>query len=294
MSMATSTGRARASEPAWVTVISDDQATRRPDHVVGEEPLEIRVQSRDAEADVLGVTMRTPGNDFELAVGFLLSEGVLTRQEDVLSVRYCQLSEGTPQQYNQVTVACVCPVELKGRRRTSTVTSSCGICGTSSLEQLEGRCPRPQTDQQIDARILVGLPDLLRPRQRVFERTGGLHAAGLFDYAGEVVATREDVGRHNAVDKLIGWAALERRLPLSAIALVVSGRVSFEIVQKAAVAGISTVVAVSAPTSLAVLTAQRLGMTLVAFVRGGRANVYAGVERVRTNVEGGGVEVKNS
>jgi len=263
-----------------ITALDGDRRTQRPDHVVGEEPLEIRLGGPGQTPEPVAVTMRTPGNDFELAVGFLLAEGLLGDQRDLRAVRYCQLPDGEPQLYNIVTVTTRAPVDLDDRRRSVTVSASCGICGTATLEQLEDRCPAIAPGEPIEARVLTGLPDRLREHQRVFERTGGLHAAGLYDHTGRMLAVREDVGRHNAVDKLVGWAAMERRLPLSAAVLVVSGRVSFEIIQKAAVGGIPIVVAVSAPSSLAVATARQLGMTLACFVRGGRANLYSAPERV--------------
>jgi FdhD protein len=263
-----------------VTVLDGDRRRQRADQVVGEEPLEIRLGGPGQTAAPIAVTMRTPGHDFELAVGFLLSEGLLEDQEELSAVRYCDLPGGEPQRYNIVTVASRRPFDAEGRQRRLTVSASCGICGTASLEALEGRCPAVGPGEPIEAKVLIELPDELRRHQRVFERTGGVHAAGLYDPTGRMLAVREDVGRHNAVDKLVGWAAMQRRLPLASSVLVVSGRVSFEIIQKAAVGGITTVVAVSAPSSLAVTTARQLGMTLAGFVRGGRANLYAGSHRV--------------
>lgn len=224
--------------------------------------------------------MRTPGHDFELAVGFFLTEGLLGDQHDVASVRYCDLPEEGVQRYNVVTVTSRRAVTVGDRRRGSVMSSSCGICGTASLEDLEGRCPPVGDGASIRPEVLTRLPELLRRHQLVFDQTGGLHAAGLFDVSGSVLAVREDIGRHNAVDKLVGWAALSGRLPLETSALAVSGRVSFEVVQKAAVAGIPILVAVSAPSSLAVATASALGMTLAGFVRESRANLYAAPWRV--------------
>jgi FdhD protein len=272
--------RAKPAERTWVTEVDAAGHRRKPDQVVGEEPLEIRVTWPDHEPETLAVTMRTPGHDFELAAGFLLSEGVVTGSSDVRALRYCDLPVDDAQRYNIVTVHLGAPTDLGSRRRTSTVTSSCGICGTASLDALADRCGPVAAAPYLDAVTLLGLPERLREGQRLFDRTGGVHAAGLFSADGERLLVREDVGRHNAVDKLIGWAALDRRLPLCGVVLVVSGRVSFEVVQKAAVAGIGAVVAVSAPTSLAVHTARRIGMTLAGFVRNGRANVYAGTERI--------------
>jgi FdhD protein len=272
--------RARPAESVLVTTLGPDGQTTVPDLVVGEEPMEIRVGGPGVRALPVAVTMRTPGDDFELAVGFLLAEGVLGQQEEIRGVRYCDLPEGDPQHYNVVTVASSRPVDVLARRRASPVSASCGICGTATLEDLGQRCPPVAEGPAVPSAVLLGLPDRLRQHQQVFDRTGGLHAAGLFTPAGDALAVREDIGRHNAVDKLIGWAALQRRLPLSSAVLVVSGRVSFEIVQKAAVAGVAMVVAVSAPSSLAVATAQRLGITLAGFVRAEHANLYTHPERV--------------
>ncbi|MGH2929026.1 MAG: formate dehydrogenase accessory sulfurtransferase FdhD, partial [Solirubrobacteraceae bacterium] len=205
---------------------------------------------------------------------------LLASQSDLRSVRYCDLPENDPQAFNVVTVTSERPVEVGARRRQVTVSASCGVCGTATLEQLQDRCPPVPPGDKIAAELLTTFPARLRERQRIFTQTGGLHAAGLFDTAGSVLAVREDVGRHNAVDKLVGWAAMQHRLPLAGAVLVVSGRVSYEIVQKAAVAGIPMLAAVSAPSSLAVSTAQVLDMTLAAFVREGRANVYAGAWRI--------------
>jgi FdhD protein len=264
-----------------VTVLADGRRSERPDSVVGEEPLEIRVGGPGQDPEAVAVTMRTPGHDFELAVGFLLGEGVLDGQGAVRTVRYCDLPDGDPQRYNVVTVSAGAPVALAGRRRSQAVSAACGVCGTATLDELAGRCPAVPEGVTIEAGVLARLPEQLRRRQRLFDRTGGVHAAGLFSPDGRALAVREDVGRHNAVDKLVGWAALGRRLPLAGAVLCVSGRVSFEIVQKAAVAGISVVAAVSAPSSLAVATAERLGMTLAGFVRTDRANLYSAPWRVR-------------
>jgi FdhD protein len=269
--------RASPVEPVQVTALRPGTRAERPDHVVGEEPLEIRLGSPWSTPEAVAVTMRTPGHDFELAVGFLLAEGLLAGQDDVRTVRYC---EGDPQRYNVVTVTGTHPLDVASRRRTVTVSASCGVCGTATLDQLQGRCPAVPAGVPVEASVLTSLPGQLRDHQRIFEQTGGLHAAGLFEPSGHLMAVREDVGRHNAVDKLVGWAALDRRLPLAEAVLVVSGRVSFEIVQKAAVAGIPTVAAVSAPSSLAVTTARSLGMTLAGFVRGDRANVYSAPWRI--------------
>jgi FdhD protein len=274
------THRAAPVEQVMVTALSAGSRTEHPDHVVGEEPLEIRIGGPSGPAEPVAVTMRTPGHDFELAVGFLLSEGLLAAQSDLCAVKYCDLPEGDPQAFNVVTVVSGRPVDVGARRRQVVVSASCGVCGTATLDELKDRCPSVPTGETLRAEVLTSLPARLRENQRVFTQTGGLHAAGLFDTSGSVLAVREDVGRHNAVDKLVGWAAMQRRLPLASSVLVVSGRVSYEIVQKAAVAGIPVLAAVSAPSSLAVATAQALDMTLAAFVREGRANLYAGAWRI--------------
>jgi FdhD protein len=255
----------------------------RPDRVVTEEPMEIRVQGAGAPAAPLAVTMRTPGHDFELAVGLCRTEGVLRTGSDLAEVRYCLADDGADrveQEYNVVTVALRAPVDLEPHRRALVASASCGLCGKVTLDQVEQECAPVAGGPVLAGSTIVGLPERLRAAQTVFDATGGLHAAGLFSPAGDALAVREDVGRHNAVDKLVGWAVLEDRLPLAGAALVVSGRVSFEIVQKAAVAGVPVIVAVSAPSSLAVAAAQRLGLTLVGFVRDGSANVYSHPARV--------------
>jgi len=272
--------RARPVEPVFVTELRPGSEQRRPDQVVGEEPMEIRVGTAGEEPVAVAVTMRTPGNDFELAVGFLLAEGIVEDPGAVRSVRYCDLPAGDPQRYNVVTVSAPGPTDAVARRRAVAVSASCGVCGTATLEQLDRRCPAVAAGPEVSAAVLLDLPDRLRGQQRLFDRTGGLHGAGLFSATGEPLAVREDIGRHNAVDKLVGWAALQHRLPLDRAVLVVSGRVSYEIVQKAAVAGVPVVVAVSAASSLAVATAEHLGITLAGFVRRDRANVYTHPERV--------------
>ena len=264
----------------WVTQIDPASSTRRSDLLATEEPLEIRVDGRS-----LTVTMRTPGADFELAVGFLYGEGVLRSVDDVVSVRYCV--DAAEQQYNVVTVDLapgVPPLDESLTRNVLT-TSACGVCGTTSLQALHERglgqlAPGPV----VDADVLRSLPQRLAASQPVFDRTGGLHAAALFTGTGDLLAAREDVGRHNAVDKVVGWAVLQDRLPLAEAILVVSGRVGFEIAQKAIAAGVPLVAAVSAPSSLAVSVAAEFGLTLIGFLRGARFSVYAGEERVAAHV----------
>lgn len=247
-----------------------------------EEPMEIRVGAPGADEDqleALAVTMRTPGNDFELATGFVITEGIVDAPESVRAVAYCGLPP-EEQEYNVVTVRVAGDVDLERHRRHVYTTSSCGVCGKSSIDAIEVAVALPPAAGPIADDVLSALPDRLRSRQQWFDETGGLHAAGLFTLDGEAVVVREDVGRHNAVDKVVGWAAQAGRLPLTDHALVVSGRASFEIVQKAAVAGIAIVVAVSAPSSLAIAAAQRFAMTLVGFARGETFNLYAGSERI--------------
>jgi FdhD protein len=251
----------------------------RPDRVVTEEPMEIRVEGPSGLARPLAVTMRTPGHDFELAVGLCRTEGVLQGVADLAEVRYCLAGEAE-QEYNVVTVALRHPVDLEPHRRALAANASCGLCGKVTLDQVEADCPPVGPGPTVAASVLADLPARLRTAQTVFDVTGGLHGAGLFSPGGELRTVREDVGRHNAVDKLVGRAVLDDALPLADSVLVVSGRVSFEIVQKAAVAGIPVVVAVSAASSLAVAAAERLGLTLVGFVRDGTGNVYTHPERV--------------
>jgi FdhD protein len=253
-----------------------------PDILVSEEPLEIRVAGPNQGPETVGITMRTPGNDFELAAGFLLSEGVLRSQDAIRGVAYCTATDQRPstERYNVVTVRAAHPVDVESQRRLFTISSACGVCGRAALDQIE-KCAAPlPPSPPWPIELLVALPDCLLLQQALFSKTGGLHGAGLFDRSGSALAVREDVGRHNAVDKLVGWAGLNRRLPLHECALVVSGRLGFEIVQKAVMAGIPHVVAVSAPSSLAIDLARRAGIAVTAFVRGDRANVYCGDEAV--------------
>ena len=255
----------------------------RPDTLATEEPMEIRLLMGDTKQTV-AVTMRTPGADFELAAGFLYGEGIVKGPEDIAKISYCVDRDlDAAQQYNIVNV------ELRGGHeydlrpleRHFYTTSACGVCGKASLEQLELRgCPVIPPGPEVSAETIYSLPEKLREAQGLFDATGGLHAAALFDPEGNLLALREDVGRHNATDKLVGWALLEGRLPLSDHIVMVSGRSSFEILQKCLTAGVPVVCAISAPSSLAVDVAREFGMTLVGFLRGSRFNVYAGHERV--------------
>lgn len=274
--------RPAATVPATPLVVRDGTSRPRSDVLAAEEPLEIRV-NRDGRDHAISVTMRTPGNDFELAVGFLTTEGVIAGRADVEQVRYC-VGGPTEQEYNIVTVALRPGVEFDEERlkRNFYTASSCGVCGKASLEALDAR-PDPGVPDGpvVDSALVASLPEELLKGQKVFERTGGLHAAGLFAPDGTLEAVREDVGRHNAVDKVVGWMVLEGRFPAGEKILVVSGRASFEIMQKALAAGIPVVAAVSAPSSLAVDVAEEFGMTLAGFVRGDSLNVYAGPQRIR-------------
>jgi FdhD protein len=251
----------------------------RPDGLVTEEPMEIRAGGPGQEAVSVAVTMRTPGHDFELAVGFLFTEGLVSSREEVRSVRYCDLPEGD-QHYNVVTVDLARRYDPEALRRNFAATSSCGVCGKASLEQVHIRCAPVAPGPVVGSSVIAGLPEELRRAQRIFDQTGGLHAAGLFDAGGRLVASREDVGRHNAVDKLAGLSLLAGEVPLGEQILLVSGRISFEIVQKAAVAGIPVICAVSAPSSLGVEAAEGFGQTVVGFLRGSGFNVYSHPERI--------------
>jgi FdhD protein len=271
----------RNQTSAKVVTVHGGVRSERADTLATEEPMEIRAGGPDQEAEAVAVTMRTPGGDFELAVGFLFTEGLIA-PGDVRRVAYCDNLPGEDQRYNVVSVTLERPFEHDRLHRNFYATSSCGICGKAALEDVEVRCQPVAMGTEIDVDVLMTLPDRLRSGQKVFDRTGGLHAAGVFTPDGELVCVREDVGRHNAVDKVIGEQVLAGRLPLAGHVLQVSGRASFEIVQKAAVAGIPIVSAVSAPSSLAVEAGERFGMTIVGFVRDGRCNVYTHPERVRS------------
>jgi FdhD protein len=262
--------------------------TRRPDSLAVEEPLEIRVGPAGSVRVPLAVTMRTPGDDVDLALGFLATEGVIRSAEDVRTAQLCAGAQ-TPNTYNVVDVALApgLPAPATDPSRNFYTTSSCGVCGKASIESVRTRSIFPVAGDTatVDPAVLAGLPDTLRAAQRGFESTGGLHAAGLFTADGTLMVVREDVGRHNAVDKVVGWALREHRLPLAGHVLLVSGRASFELAQKASMAGIPVLAAVSAPSSLAVDLAEEVGLTLVGFLRGSTMNVYAGAERVRTRAE---------
>lgn len=268
---------------AQVRVISAGAVRERTDELATEEPLEIRLLAGGAQKTV-AVTMRTPGHDFELAAGFLFSEGVIGARDEVRRITYCVDPQiDAEQQYNIVTVELARSdlPQMPALERSFFTSSACGVCGKASLEALRLRgCAPPPPGPSISPAALGRLPDRLRGAQGVFQATGGLHAAALFDAGGSLIAIREDVGRHNAMDKLVGWAFLEGALPARDRIVMVSGRASFELLQKTLAAGAPVFCAVSAPSSLAVEVAREFGLTLVGFLRGDRFNVYAGSERV--------------
>ncbi len=271
--------RERPQEAVELWRVEGAEAACVRDAVAVEEPLEIRLAA-GGEERTAALTMRTPGDDAELAAGFLWAEGLIRRREDLVRVTH---AEGDASAGNVVVAELAAPAlpDLAALERHFFATSACGVCGRAGLEALALRgVPAPAAGPAISARVIASLPGALREAQGVFEATGGLHAAALFDPAGRLLAVREDVGRHNALDKVVGWALAEGRLPLSDAVLMVSGRASFEILQKALAAGVPAVCAVSAPSSLAVELARRFGITLIGFLRGDRFNVYSGAERV--------------
>ncbi len=250
------------------------------DVLAAEEPLEIRVNGRS-----LSVTMRTPGDDFDLVAGFLVSEGIIWHQEQLATMRFCAGEDEQGRQTYNVVDAQLAPgvtPPATDLERHVVTSSACGICGTASIDAVtkDSRYSLSEDTMRLDVETLLGLADVLRSKQKLFDRTGGVHAAGLFGPDGELLCLREDVGRHNAVDKVIGWALRENRLPLSATVLQVSGRASFELVQKAFLAGIPVLSAVSAPSSLAVELAETSGLTLAGFSRGEHVNVYTHQNRI--------------
>ncbi|MBK3566817.1 formate dehydrogenase accessory sulfurtransferase FdhD [Streptomyces sp. MBT62] len=278
----------RVTERRKVIRIRDGAVSSRPDTLVAEEPLEIRLNGKP-----LAITMRTPGDDFALAAGFLVSEGVLATAYDLRNIVYCAGAtvDGT-NTYNVVDVRTAPDVVIPDitLERNVYTTSSCGLCGKASLDAVRTTTRWPIADTppvRVEPALLASLPDRLRAAQRVFDRTGGLHAAALFSEEGELLDVREDVGRHNAVDKLVGRALQNGDLPLSRVILLVSGRASFELAQKAVMAGIPVLAAVSAPSSLAVDLAAETGLTLVGFLRGSNMNVYAGEDRIALTAAAG-------
>ena len=267
---------ARVTARRKMVRITADGQIQRPDTLTVEEPLELRVDGRS-----LAVTMRTPGSDIDLAHGFLLSENIIGSAEDVVSARYCAGTDADGQNtYNVLDIQLRTPAPISVRNFLT--SSSCGLCGKAALDEVRtsSRFPPPAGGPLLDPAVLAALPEQLRSRQAVFEATGGLHAAGLCTADGTLLAVREDIGRHNAVDKVIGWALREGRVPAHDLILVVSSRASFELVQKAVMAGIPALCAVSAASSLAVDLAVESGLTLAAFVRDGSMNVYSGLDRI--------------
>ncbi|MDJ0723954.1 MAG: formate dehydrogenase accessory sulfurtransferase FdhD [Prochloraceae cyanobacterium] len=266
---------------AKISVVANNQQKWRSDYLATEEPLEMRLVDPQR---TLAITMRTPGADFDLAAGFLYSEGVVSKGEDIEQIGYCvDRSVKEPQRYNIVNVKLKPGLDLNlpALERHFFMTSACGVCGKANIEALKIRgCATISLEKQVKAEVIYSLPDKLRSAQGIFTATGGLHAAGLFDLSGELLKLREDVGRHNAVDKLIGSALLGGDLPLSDRIMLVSGRSSFEIVQKCVVAKIPILCSVSAPSSLAVSLAEAFGITLIGFLRGRKFNLYSGGDRI--------------
>ena len=267
----------RSLDLTQVSEWDEGKIVRKSDCLAAEEPLEIRIGDKP-----LSVTMRTPGHDLELAAGFLFTEGLVTGRKQIVSLD--QASDGEQNRGNVVraVLAPEAAPDFEKMRRHFFAASSCGICGKASIDSVRARTLEPpNADFRLDAEVLIRLPESLRESQVVFGRTGGLHAAALFDAIGHLLVLREDIGRHNAVDKVIGWALLDDRVPLSGSILLVSGRGGFEIIQKAIVAGLPVVASVSAPSSLAVQLARELRQTLIGFLRGRRFVIYAGEERIK-------------
>ena len=274
-------GRAGNGQPTGGGTV---RADARADLLAAEEPLGIRVGG-----DALAMTMRTPGDDIELAAGFCVSEAIVRSRADIAEIKLCDGTSCGHDDHDEAELGNIADVTLAagvavpmGARRNFMTTSACGVCGKTSVADIcvLPHAPLASDRTRFDPSVLASLPDRLRDAQRVFSRTGGLHAAGLFTAAGDLIAIREDVGRHNAVDKIVGWALLNDRLPLSGCVLLVSGRASFELVQKAVLAGIPLLAAVSAPSSLAADLAEEAGLTLVGFLRGQTMNVYTGMHRL--------------
>lgn len=270
-------GRRTTRHPAR-RIIAGADSRREVATLAVEEPLEIRVHG-----EPFVVTMRTPGDDMDLAAGLLASEGAIWHREHLPEMRYCTTVSGRSEQdYNTLSLTISPDVPEPRSARTTTMTSACGVCGVESIDEVRRSThfPLGAAEPMVAPEVLLSLPGRLRAHQRVFDKTGGVHAAGLFTPDGELLCLREDVGRHNAVDKVVGWALRDGRLPLAGTILQVSGRASFELVQKASMAGVPVLAAVSAPSSLAVDLADEVGLTLVAFSRDDRATVYTHSERI--------------
>ncbi|MCG8366105.1 MAG: formate dehydrogenase accessory sulfurtransferase FdhD [Pseudanabaenales cyanobacterium] len=267
---------------AKVWVVEQGRVRSRTDQLATEEPLEIRLTS---PPQTLAITMRTPGADFDLTAGFLYSESVIHQPDDISRMSYCvdpNLDGRQQQNIINVTLRAGLRPHLKSLERHFYTSSACGVCGKASIEALQLRgCPQIPTDLQISPEVIYSLPDKLQAAQGVFKATGGLHAAALFDWEGSLLRLREDIGRHNALDKLIGSAFLAGESPLSRHIVMVSGRSSFEILQKCLVAGVPIICAISAPSSLAMAIAREFGVTLIGFLRKRRFNIYSGIERIK-------------
>ena len=258
-------------------VQKSNQNEVKTDQIVSEEPLEIRIDSGSGDSR-LAITMRTPGNDLELAAGFLWSEGLLRNREDLISITSCKDHSLSERERENIVICHVskdAPAVTRELERRFTISSACGICGTDQIDDLKNRGCTHLQKPKLTIEDLAKLPDLMRQRQNIFDKTGGLHAAALFDNEGNLKVIREDVGRHNAVDKVIGWALMQDLIPLTGWSLTISGRGGFEIVQKSVAAGISAMISVSAPTSLAVETAREFNLTLLGFARDGQATIYS-------------------
>ncbi len=265
-----------------IWTVENGQRQRKVDYLAGEEPLEIQL-SAGGEQRTAAITMRTPGNDYELAAGFLYNEGIVQEKYDIVQMTYCVDGERALQEYNllNVNLRSTQLAALPQLDRHFFTNSACGVCGKTVLDDLAKRnLPPLPSDLAVDARMITHLPAALRQAQNLFESTGGLHAAALFTCDGELIEAREDVGRHNALDKLIGWGLLNKQLPFQDKIILVSGRASYELLQKCRVAGAPIFCAVSAPSSLAVELAEQFGITLIGFLRGERFNIYTGHERI--------------
>lgn len=265
-----------------IWTIDQGQLRRQRDEIVTEEPLEIQL-SAGKEQRTVAITMRTPGNDYELAAGFLYNEGIVDTKSAITHMVYCVDGQQQLQEYNVLRVNLFAPIlpDLHQLDRHFFTSSACGVCGRTMLDDLAERTLSPLSEgPQITTHLLTSLPEQLRSAQRLFAHTGGLHAAALFDATGILLAVREDVGRHNALDKLVGWGILNNRLPFHNCIILVSGRASYELLQKCRVAGASIFCAVSAPSSLAVELAEQFGITLVGFLRDERFNIYTGFDRI--------------
>jgi FdhD protein len=258
-------------------VQKSDKSEVKTDQIVSEEPLEIRIDSGSGDSR-LAITMRTPGNDLELAAGFLWSEGLLRNREDLVSITSCKDHSLSERERENIVVCHVtkdAPAVTRELERRFTISSACGICGTDQIDDLKNRGCSHLEKPKLTIEELAKLPNLMRTRQNIFDKTGGLHAAALFDENGNIKVIREDVGRHNAVDKVVGWALMQNLIPLKGWSLTISGRGGFEIVQKSVAAGLSAMISVSAPTSLAVETAREFNLTLLGFARDGKATIYS-------------------